>query len=129
MRFWKPRVSKPKRFVVDVVMLLLTGLGLFIMTTQLVEPFSKVATVLDRTPFLDGWRAWAHVFALALPVGVLWLGFFMVFEATKEDLLSVMSEDEADHRVEKMTVRRDTLARRRRAMLVQKRLAVTRQKL
>lgn len=87
MDFWQTS-KRPnyRRVAVDLVLLLLAGATLFFLAALLVAPFAKLATALSRTSLLE-WDTWLLALAVALPAGLAWAFFFVVFEAVKEDLL------------------------------------------
>jgi hypothetical protein len=90
MDFWQTEKKVNYfRACVDVVLLLLAGLGLFLLSTQLVEPFSTVAKAMKEVSLLE-WKAWGLAFSIALPIGLFWMFFYVVFEAVKDDLLTTL---------------------------------------
>lgn len=87
MDFWQTsRKPNYRRAAVNVVLLLIAGAMLFFMAALLLAPFTKLAAALSRTSLLD-WQTWLLSLAVALPAGLAWAFFFIVFEAVKEDLL------------------------------------------
>ena len=84
MDFWQTS-KKPnyRRAAVNVVLLLIAGAMLFFMAALLLAPFSRLAAALSRISLLD-WEAWLLALAVALPAGLAWTFFFVVFEAVKE---------------------------------------------
>jgi hypothetical protein len=124
--FWGPTLSMRRRFVLDLLMLSLCGVALFMITTRLVEPFSQIVGMLEHTSLREEWRVGVRVLALALPMGLLWLGFFVVFEAVKEDLVALVTVHQRKAPSPPWPVsparRRNALALQRRALLVQRRV-------
>ena len=126
MDFW--RAKKKVNYLragVNVVLLLLAGLGLFVLSTQLVDPFAKVVKTMKGVSLLE-WKAWGLSLSIALPVGLFWIFFYVVFEAVKEDLLATLYEREAKATHPSSTAgdrkRATSLQRRRRSHLVARRL-------
>lgn len=125
MNFWKTKKQvNYLRAGVNVVLLLIVGLGLFVLSTQLVEPFAKVVKAMKTVSLLE-WEAWALALSIALPVGLFWLFFYVVFEAVKEDLLATLFERDAKPTslVGQGGCKASTLQRRRRSQIVLRRLS------
>lgn len=135
MSFWDPTFSRRKRFVLDLVMLSLCSAALFIIITQLVEPFGTLMAAFDGAARPEASRSWLEILGLALVWGLAWLAFLLLFKALKDDVLGLTAEGPpapmpAPGRAEWSSARaRNALARRRRALQVLRRTVPARRSL
>lgn len=116
--------SNVVKIAFSVFLLLVSALGLLIISVALSEPVASLLSSLNKAP-LQQVTSWFLLILVATPIIAFWLMFFIQFEVAKENIVETLVEKElavlSKPQLVEQGKMRMSLAQHRRALLVRNR--------